>query len=277
MPPKKEKGKGKKEKKPPAAPEYIPEKKLSENDKKFYTMQIELLEKQYEKYQERCNELKLRQQAELDQVRTLEQDFEMLKYAKKQVELKEEEIADLKDRLVGLGQAKELEKEMLQKELNNLKNEIHDIRERYEAENSNLRNQVADLEIFRAKQDSYLARRQQQQDTLKFRQEEHVRKLESIKKKDQTDRDRLKKDMIQKMNNVAADFRRASNKQMAETTKRTINENARIEQTVNDMEDIATRVQNENEHIDDAVKYKNKLFFIYFFLRIINYIWEFML
>lgn len=63
----------------------------------------------------------------------------MLKYAKKQVEIKEEEIADLKDRLVGLGQAKELEKDMLQKELNDLKNQIHDLRERYEAENSELR------------------------------------------------------------------------------------------------------------------------------------------
>jgi hypothetical protein len=50
MPPKKGKGKGKKkEKKPPTVPEYVPEKKLSENDKKFYTVQIELLEKQYEK------------------------------------------------------------------------------------------------------------------------------------------------------------------------------------------------------------------------------------
>ena len=65
-------------------------------------------------------------------------DFEILKYAKKQVEQKEEEIMDLKDRLVGLGQAKEMEKEMLQKELNNLKNEIHDLRERYDAENSEL-------------------------------------------------------------------------------------------------------------------------------------------
>lgn len=71
-------------------------------------------------------------------MKTLEQDFEMLKYAKKQVELKEEEIADLKDRFVGLGQAKELEKEMLQKQLNDLKNEIHDMRERYESENSDL-------------------------------------------------------------------------------------------------------------------------------------------
>jgi len=53
MPPKKGKGKGKgkgkKEKKAPVVPDYVPEKKLSENDKKFYTIQIELLERQYEK------------------------------------------------------------------------------------------------------------------------------------------------------------------------------------------------------------------------------------
>jgi len=44
--------------------------------------------------------------------------------------------------------------------------------------------------MFRAKQDSYLARRQQQQDTFKFKQEDHIRKLESIKTKDLIDRDR---------------------------------------------------------------------------------------
>jgi len=51
MPPKKgkDKGKGKKTKKAPAVPEYIPEKKLSENDIKYYTTQIEFLEKQFER------------------------------------------------------------------------------------------------------------------------------------------------------------------------------------------------------------------------------------
>ena len=50
---------------------------------------------------------------------------------------------------------------------------------------------MADLEIFRAKQESFLTRRQQQQDTLKFREEEHIRKMADIEKKDQIDRDRL--------------------------------------------------------------------------------------
>lgn len=55
------------------------------------------------------------------------------------------------------------------------------------------------------------------------------------------------------MNEVASEFRRASKKQMAETSKRTINENVRIEQTVNDMEDVSARLNNENEDIDDGV------------------------
>lgn len=76
--------------------------------------------------------------------------------------------------------------------------------------------------------------------------------------------------MVQKMNRVAADFRRASNKQMAETTKRTINENARIEQTVDEMDDVTIRVNNENEQILDAVCFEKTLihfalFYIYVF------------
>lgn len=132
----------------------------------------------------------------------------MRKYAKKQVELKEEEIADLKDRLLGLEQTKELEKELLQKQLKDLENEIQHLRERDESENSELSRvqsslsrrwtnvlvrlgkQVVDLQIFRAKQKSFLARREQQRDTLHFRQEEHRDKLAAINQKDQTDRDR---------------------------------------------------------------------------------------
>jgi hypothetical protein len=71
--------------------------------------------------------------------------------------------------------------------------------------------------------------------------------------------------MLQKMNQVAAEFRRASNKQMAETTKRTINENARIEQTVTEMKDVSTRVDNENERIQDGVGFCRNYFFFYRF------------
>ena len=48
---------------------------------------------------------------------------------------------------------------------------------------------------------------------------------------------RLKKEMILRVNQVAAEFRKVSNKQMAETTKRTIRENVSINAQLAKMSD----------------------------------------
>lgn len=48
---------------------------------------------------------------------------------------------------------------------------------------------------------------------------------------------RLKKEMVQRVNQVAAEFRKVSNKQMAETTKRTIRENVSINAQLAKMSD----------------------------------------
>ena len=46
------------------------------------------------------------------------------------------------------------------------------------------------------------------------------------------DKDRLKKEMLQKVNEIVSNFRKISDKQMAETTKRTIMENIAIQKQV---------------------------------------------
>ena len=48
---------------------------------------------------------------------------------------------------------------------------------------------------------------------------------------------RLKKEMVMRVNQVAAEFRKVSNKQMAETTKRTIRENVSINAQLGKMSD----------------------------------------
>ena len=48
---------------------------------------------------------------------------------------------------------------------------------------------------------------------------------------------RLKKEMVAKVNQVAAEFRKVSNKHMAETTKRTIRENVSINAQLSKMSD----------------------------------------
>lgn len=67
------------------------------------------------------------------------------------------------------------------------------------------------------------------QEDLEQMREAHEAMLQAIDRKTVMDRDRLKKEMVMRVNQVAAEFRKVSNKQMAETTKRTIRENVSIQ------------------------------------------------
>ena len=61
--------------------------------------------------------------------------------------------------------------------------------------------------------------------------------------------DRLKKEMVMRVNQVAAEFRKVSNKQMAETTKRTIRENVSINAQLAKMSDKTMELIQENDEL----------------------------
>lgn len=60
---------------------------------------------------------------------------------------------------------------------------------------------------------------------------------------------RLKSEMVQRVNQVAAEFRRVSNKQMAETTKNTIRENVSITAQLAKMSDKTMELIQENDEL----------------------------
>ena len=65
---------------------------------------------------------------------------------------------------------------------------------------------------------------------------------------------RLKKEMILRVNQVAAEFRKVSNKQMAETTKRTIRENVSINAQLAKMSDKTIELIQENGQLKEQEK-----------------------
>lgn len=69
---------------------------------------------------------------------------------------------------------------------------------------------------------------------------------------------RLKKEMVLRLNQVAAEFRKVSNKQMAETTKRTIRENVSINSQLTKMSDKTMELIQENDELREKEK-KQKL------------------
>ena len=60
---------------------------------------------------------------------------------------------------------------------------------------------------------------------------------------------RLKKEMVNRVNQVASEFRKVSNKQMAETTKRTIRDNVSINAQLDKMSDKTQELIAENDEL----------------------------
>ncbi|PIK60376.1 hypothetical protein BSL78_02674 [Apostichopus japonicus] len=114
MPPKKKgkkKGKksGKKSGSKSARPSSAPSgANLSEVGKEFFLIQIRDLEQRLARYQRKCDELEVANGEFKDKYDQMTTDKkEIVSFLKKQLEQRQDEIADLNDRLVGLQQAKD--------------------------------------------------------------------------------------------------------------------------------------------------------------------------
>lgn len=69
---------------------------------------------------------------------------------------------------------------------------------------------------------------------------------------------RLKLQMIDRVHEVAADFRKATNRAMADTTKRTIAENVAIESQLAKMADKSTDVLQENGSLQHQISARRR-------------------
>lgn len=103
---------------------------------------------------------------------------------------------------------------------------------------------LEEFESQKEKLSADLADLQHQLETLKA---DHKVDKAEIEKKVIIDKDRLKKEMVVKVSQVAAEFRRVSNKQMADTTKRTIKENVSINNQLQKMSEKVVDLVDEND------------------------------
>ena len=90
----------------------------------------------YPRYQQKCDELEVANgefKSRYDQMGTDRK--EIVAFLKKQLEQRQDEIADLNDRLVGLQQAKDTEKDAYEAQLAQLRNEFQETKDQLTSEN----------------------------------------------------------------------------------------------------------------------------------------------
>lgn len=141
---KKDKGKGKgkkgKAKKEKIEPEPTIEH-VDENTKQFFLLQIKDLEDRLKRYQTKCDDMELIAKKYESQYETSNNDKrDIISNLKKEIDKKNDEILDLNDKLVGLQQAKDSEKEAFDKQLTDLRTEFQENKDILTNQNNTLSN-----------------------------------------------------------------------------------------------------------------------------------------
>ncbi|CDQ64616.1 unnamed protein product [Oncorhynchus mykiss] len=229
---------------------------LSESGKDFYRSQIRDLEEQLEKYQHKCDELEVQQKDFSSQYFTVEKEKkDIVLYLKRSLAQKEDELTDLLERLVGLQQAKEAEKDSFELQLSQLRQEFQENKDKLTSENMVLAGKLAALEEFRVQKEELMAHLEGLEEQLGKQRQEHHTVIYSLERKAVLDNDRLKKEMQQHVAAVAAEFRRVSDRKMPETTMRAIHENVSVTAQLSQLSDKSKQLLEENEDLRDKEKH----------------------
>ncbi|XP_054853160.1 cilia- and flagella-associated protein 157 [Eublepharis macularius] len=247
MAPKKKPGRKKEE--APKEPE-IDDDIVPEHSREFYLIQIRDLEGRLAKYQKKWDEMQVSEdlfRKEYDKI--VRDNKEIVAFLKKTLNQRVDEIAELTVQLQNLQIAKDTEKDAFEAQLVQLRHEFQETKDQLTLENMTLSGKLASLEEFRVQKDEIMGKFADLEDQLKKQEADHKEYVYNLEKKAVLDKERLKKEMLHRVNVVASEFRKVSDSQMAETTKRAIRENAIISLQLTKITDQSLQLIQENDRL----------------------------
>ncbi|XP_036892597.1 cilia- and flagella-associated protein 157 isoform X2 [Sturnira hondurensis] len=221
--------------------------------RKFYHIQIRDLEDRLARYQRKWDELVV-------QDKLFHQEFEQLANNKKEVvaflkrtlNQRVDEITDLNEQLQSLQLAKEIEKDAFEAQLAQVRHEFQETKDQLTSENIVIAGKLAALEEFRLQKEELTDKFTSLEDQLQMQEKEFKDYVYNLEKKSVLDKDRVKKEVIQRLNMVATEFRKVATDQMWDTTKRAILENNAVTLQLSKVTRHGMRLLQENDQLKGA-------------------------
>ncbi|XP_057576562.1 cilia- and flagella-associated protein 157 [Hippopotamus amphibius kiboko] len=237
-------------KKDPSLANKPMEMPISEEIREFYHIQIRDLEDRLARYQRKWDELAV-------QEKLFRQEFEQLANNKKEIvaflkrtlNQRVDEITDLNEQLQSLQLAKEMEKDAFEAQLAQVRHEFQETKDQLTTENIILGGKLAALEEFRLQKEELMEKIMLLEDQLQKQENEHRDHVHNLEKKSVLDKDRLKKEIIQRVNMVATEFHEVATSQMWDTTKRAIMENNTVTLQLAKISQQGMQLLQENEQL----------------------------
>ncbi|XP_027963452.1 cilia- and flagella-associated protein 157 [Eumetopias jubatus] len=227
-----------------------PMETLGEEIREFYHIQIRDLEDRLARYQRKWDELAV-------QEKLFRQEFEQLANNKKEIvaflkrtlNQRVDEITDLNEQLQSLQLAKEMEKDAFEAQLAQVRHEFQETKDQLTTENIILGGKLAALEEFRMQKEELTEKFVSLEDQLRKQENEYKDYVYNLEKKSVLDKDRLRKEIIQRVNLVATEFRKVATNQMWDTTKRAIMENNTVTLQLSKISRQGMQLLQENEQL----------------------------
>ncbi|KAM7093434.1 cilia- and flagella-associated protein 157 isoform 1-T1 [Molossus nigricans] len=226
---------------------------LAEEIREFYHIQIRDLEDRLARYQRKWDELAVQEKLlhqEFDQLANNKK--EIVAFLKRTLNQRVDEIAELNEQLQSLQLAKEMEKDAFEAQLAQVRHEFQETKDQLTTENIIIGGKLAALEEFRLQKEELTEKFTLLEDQLRKQEKEYTDYVYNLEKKSVLDRDRVKKEIIQRVNLVATEFRKMATSQMWDTTKRAILENNTVTLQLSKISQHGMQLLRENDQLKCA-------------------------
>ncbi|KAJ3003620.1 hypothetical protein HKX48_001670, partial [Thoreauomyces humboldtii] len=165
----------------------------------------------------------------------------------------EKHINGLEERAVQLEVEKQELAKRTQRDLDAAVGEGHKEIEALQQQCAVYKNQLSDLHIFAARKDELEQQLTYLKGQLDAKERTYKETVHNIERKVLQDKNLLKREMLQKVNEAVANFQRVADQQMAETTKRAIRENMMITSQLKKMSGKTMELIAENDSLKQKV------------------------
>uniref|UniRef100_A0A182SA93 Cilia- and flagella-associated protein 157 n=1 Tax=Anopheles maculatus TaxID=74869 RepID=A0A182SA93_9DIPT len=239
--------KEKKPKKPKkAVPEIQPVDGLSAVDRQFYEITINDLNQKLARLRTHNVKIEERNEELESRLKQIEEDrADVTAYLDRTLQEKVGTIVELEDKLSELSKVRDQENEECRKQINALDGKYKAMHEQLTSEIKLLTGKLNSMEEFRLQRDELMAKFDAQDSELKEQNKRHKSTLYEMERKVILDKDRLRKDVENKLLQLSTEFTKSSEIRVAAHTQRLVRENIALNNEMDRMIYTQERMQKQ--------------------------------
>merc|ERR1711988_728801 len=195
-------------------------------NKEKLEVEIALLGDRYNRCDMRCGELaQTNKKLEFDLLTQKEDQVDIFTYLNTELSKRVEQVARLEAQIQELGAAQERWEKHTQEEFASIKQEQKKVVEELTKKINDYKAELDDLQEFTKHKDDLEAKLKAVEEELQQEHDKHLVNLTDLERKHAQDREKIKRDYHDRLENDKAELLRMTNNQLEFTTRRTIQEN----------------------------------------------------